>query len=280
MRYNRSQLLLPSLLALYVAARVLQLFAGRIPSLFIVSLHVVPAALFSLIHGSRVYGLRGILIFMALCLGIGSAFESLSLRTGFPFGHYAFTEVMGPKLFDLPILLALAYVGMGYVSWILGLTILGYRDQPLSGRRAVYLALVASFVMVTWDLSMDPVWADIDHAWIWLDGGPYFGVPVTNYFGWFLTVYIFYQCFALYLKHERLCLTQATFSGSVILFYGVSAAGNLLAIAPPSLGTSFVDASGKQWLIGDILWASRVVSLLVMLPFSLIAWARTLESGR
>ena len=122
-------MLLPSLLALYVAARVLQLFADRIPSLFIVSLHVVPAALFSLIHGSRVYGLRGILIFMALCLGIGSAFESLSLRTGFPFGHYAFTEVMGPKLFDLPILLALAYVGMGYVSWILGLTILGYRDQ-------------------------------------------------------------------------------------------------------------------------------------------------------
>jgi thiamine transporter ThiT len=76
MRYNRSQLLLPSLLALYVAARVLQLFAGRIPSLFIASLHVVPAALFSLIHGSRAYGLRGILIFMALCLGIGAPLKA------------------------------------------------------------------------------------------------------------------------------------------------------------------------------------------------------------
>ena len=31
---------------------------------------------------------------------------------------------MGPKLFDLPILLALAYVGMGYLSWILALVIL------------------------------------------------------------------------------------------------------------------------------------------------------------
>jgi uncharacterized membrane protein len=51
-------------------------------------------------------------------------FESLSLRAGFPFGHYRFTNLMGPKLFDLPILLALAYVGMGYLSWILALVIL------------------------------------------------------------------------------------------------------------------------------------------------------------
>ena len=50
MRHNQSQWLLLSLLALYIVARVLQLFAGRIPSFFIVSFHVIPPALFSLVH--------------------------------------------------------------------------------------------------------------------------------------------------------------------------------------------------------------------------------------
>jgi uncharacterized membrane protein len=103
------------------------------------------------------------------------------------------SDLMGPKLFDLPILLALAYVGMGYLSWVLGLVILECQDKPLSGRKIVLLPLAASFIMTAWDLSMDPAWADIDHAWVWRDGGLYYGVPIRNFFGWFLTVYIFYQ---------------------------------------------------------------------------------------
>jgi len=118
-----------------------------------------------------------------LCLGIGTFFESLSLRTGFPFGHYEFTDLMGPKISGLPILLALAYAGMGYLSWIVGAALLGGATRPLSGRKAVLLPLVASFVVTAWDLSMEAVWADIDHGWIWRDGGSYYGVPISNFFG-------------------------------------------------------------------------------------------------
>ena len=64
-------------------------------------------------HGILTYRLRGTLIFMGLCLGAGSFFESVSLRTGFPFGHYYFTDVMGPKLLKVPVLLVLAYLGRG-----------------------------------------------------------------------------------------------------------------------------------------------------------------------
>jgi uncharacterized membrane protein len=66
------------------------------------------------IHGARIYRLRGNFLFATLCLGVGTFFESVSLRTGFPFGHYRFTGLMGPQLFGLPILLALVYVGMGF----------------------------------------------------------------------------------------------------------------------------------------------------------------------
>jgi uncharacterized membrane protein len=268
------------LLFLYLIARVLQLFAGRVPSLLIVILHVIPPALFALIHGARIYRLRGILLFATLCLGVGTFFESMSLRTGFPFGHYIFTNLMGPKLFDLPILLALAYVGMGYLSWVLGLEILECQDEPLSGKKIVLLPLAASFVMTAWDLSMDPVWADIDHAWVWRDGGSYYGVPITNFFGWFLTAYIFYQLFALYLRNRVSISSPTSHWRLAILFYAASAAGNLLVVAP---GRVFVDAVGERWMIHDILWASRLVSIWLMIPLSLIAWvkaARPVEPSR
>lgn len=274
MKNEHYRFLLLTLLFFYLVGRVLQLFAGRVPSLLIVIFHVIPPALFAVIHGARIYHSRGILVFSTLCLGVGTLFESVSLRTGFPFGHYSFTDLMGPKLFDLPILLALAYVGMGYLSWVLGLAILGCQNETLSGKNIVLLPLAASFGMTAWDLSMDPVWADIDHAWVWRDGGSYYGVPISNFFGWFLTVYIFYQLFALYLRNRVTIPSQTGHWRVAILFYAVSATGNLLVVAPAFLGGVFVDSAGKRWMIPDILWASRLVSIFLMMPLSLFAWVR------
>src|SRR5205085_3727523 len=62
---------------------------------------------------------------------------------------------------------------------------------------------IASFMMVAWDLGMDPTSSTIRHSWIWEQGGGYFGVPLTNYLGWFFTVYVFFQVFALYLRLRK-----------------------------------------------------------------------------
>src|SRR5579864_3146015 len=274
MKDEQRRFVLLALLFLFLVARTLQLFAGRVPNLLIVTLHVIPPALFALVHGARIYRSRGILIFATLCLGVGTLFESVSLRSGFPFGHYRFTDLMGPKVFDLPILLALAYVGMGYLSWVLAVVILDCQNEPLSGRKIVLLPLAASFVMTAWDFSMEAVWADIDHAWVWRDGGSYYGVPTSNFFGWFLTVYIFYQLFALYLRNRVTIRSRRSHWRLAILFYAASAAGNLLVVAPLSMGGHFVDAAGKHWAIPGILWASRLVSILIMMPLSLIAWVK------
>ena len=56
------------LVLLYAAARVLQAFPDRIPTVAIMTVHVVPPLLFALIHGARRYGLGGILVFTGLCL--------------------------------------------------------------------------------------------------------------------------------------------------------------------------------------------------------------------
>jgi len=134
------------------------------------------------------------------------------------------------------------------------------------------MPLLASFVMTAWDLSMEAVWADIDHGWVWRDGGPYFGVPISNFFGWFLTAFVFYQLFAFCLRERDIVPVRASHWLLAILFYALSALGNLLMIAPTSLRGDFVDATGKRWMISHILLTSHLVSIFLMIPLSLIAW--------
>src|SRR5258708_1129573 len=73
---------------------------------------------FTLIHGAARYGWRGILGFVVICLLVSNASENLSILTGFPFGRYYYTDVLGPKLFLVPVIIGGAYAGAGYLSWI------------------------------------------------------------------------------------------------------------------------------------------------------------------
>ena len=271
--------LLWTMLLLYVLARLCQLYADKLPTLMIVMLHVIPPAVFALLHGSRLYRLKGMLIFTTFCLGFGALCESLSLRTGFPFGHYYFSDVMGPKVMQVPILLVVAYLGLGYISWILGLLILGYRDKHLVGVRVVALPLLASLIMVAWDLSMEPDWATIDRAWIWQGGGAYFGVPVSNFLGWYLTAYLFYQSFALYCRARPVLSPPSSQSywRASILFYGICAAGNLLILRLPMAPPVVTDPTGRPWATENILGTCALMSVVVMGPIALLAWLRLKE---
>jgi putative membrane protein len=274
-----TSLMLWALLVLYAAARVLQIFPGKVPIGVVVALHVLPPIVFALIHGAMSYLWRGILIFFAICLVVGNIFENVGVRTGFPFGHYYFTDLMGPKLFVVPIQLGLAYLGMAYLSWTLARLILGGVQNPLKGSRAVTLPLVAAFIMVAWDFSQDPVWSTIFHLWIWQQGGAYFGVPVSNFLGWYLTVYVFYQSFAMYLR-GRSTNPDPLPSGYwhvAVLFYAVSATGNILLALPLAGPTVVPDPTGVQWRVSDITGTCALVSIFTMGAFAVMAWVRLAE---
>jgi uncharacterized membrane protein len=264
------------LIAIYSAARFLQIFPGKVPMLAVAVLHVLPPLLFALIHGAMLYRVRGILGFVGISVIVGGVFEYVGVRTGFPFGHYYFTDLMGPRLSVIPVLLGLAYVGMGYLSWVLAVVILGGMRNPISGSRVLALPLIAAFIMVAWDWSMEPVWSTVLRAWIWLGGGAYFGVPVTNFLGWYLTVYVIYQLFALFLKGRPIesIPLASDYWRQAVLFYAVSAAGNILLALRQPVPITVSDASGAQWRVQDITAASALVSIFVMGAFALMAWVR------
>jgi putative membrane protein len=264
-------------LLMYAQGRIFQLYPEKISLLLIVALQVIPPAVFAVVHGSILYGVRGMSAFTGFCIGAGAICESLSLRTGFPFGHYSFTTFMGPKVLEVPILLVLAYLGIGYCSWVLSLLILGYRDEPLVGARVLTVPLLASFIMLAWDLSMEAIWSTIDKAWIWRDGGSFFGVPVTNFFGWYFTAFVFYQAFALYCRARPVLLSppaSLSYWRAPIVCYGVCAFGNLLIFKANLFPPAVTDASGRHWVTMSILMACTVASILAMGPVVFVAWLR------
>lgn len=260
----------------YVCARVLEVVPNPIPQTDIVALDVLSALSFALIDGSRNYRLRRILVFAGICAVIGNLSENLSIATGFPFGHYYFVQLMGPKLFQVPVLLGLAYIGMSYVSWMVAQAIVGPLHLTAKGLRFFALPLLASLVMTTWDLAQDPVWATVLHGWVWQDGGAWFGVPISNYLGWAGTVLVIYLLFALYLRRQLGVQTVCKLAHCwpAFVFYSLCAAGNVLQSIPKPVSPVVQDPTGKLWLVSDITTASTLVSIFLMGGFVALGFFR------
>jgi putative membrane protein len=113
---------------------------------------------------------------MAIAAAIGFAAEMIGVHTGFPFGHYRFTSALGPQIFGMPIVVPAAWLILfAYVSQM--------RVPP---------PLAAGWVAAI-ELVIDPTAANDLGYWEWLQPGPYYGVPVVNFLGWFaVSLIIFY----------------------------------------------------------------------------------------
>ena len=133
-------------------------------------------------HGVHVYGWSGTLLFLSLCLTVTFATENLSIATGLPFGHYHFEVAAAlPHVGAVPVIVGLLYFAMGYFSWMIASVLLDAADAHLNRPfYVVVLPVVAAFVVVQWDVVMDPPNATLYRAWIWHEGGGYFGVPLSN----------------------------------------------------------------------------------------------------
>jgi hypothetical protein len=142
--------------------------------------------------------------------------------------------------------------------------------------------LVAAFIMVAWDFSQDPVWSTILHLWIWQQGGAYFGVPVSNFLGWYLTVYVFYPLFALYLwgRSTNPDPLPSGYWHVAVLFYAVSATGNILLALPQAELSVVSDPTGVQWRVSAITGTCALVSIFTMGAFAVMAWVRLAEQRK
>jgi putative membrane protein len=143
------------------------------------------------------------------------------------------------------------------------------------------LPAFANLIMVSWDLAQDPVWSTFLHAWEWRDGGSWFGVPLSNYAGWYGTVFTIYLLFATYLRRKPAEIAYSSQSPRpAVAFYALCVAGNVLQVWVSQPVAVIPDATGRQWQVADILRASALVSLFLMGTFVLLAAGRLRSRAR
>lgn len=113
----------------------------------------------------------------------------------------------------------------------------GQYHKKLEGKQIFIVPFIAAFIMVMWDLSVDPISSTLQSLWVWTYPGAYFGVPISNFFGWFLVVYLFFQIFALYLSkydsvNEKIVskLSSKPYWAEAVAVYGITGLGTILSI--------------------------------------------------
>lgn len=127
------------------------------------------------------------LAFLAVGSLIGAGAELLGTQTGFPFGEYAYNDMLGPKI-------------AGHVPWFIPPSWYALSVVCLDLARRFGLGRVGRIVgtavlMVVWDVSLDPAmnyafpfwtYAIPENAGFFTDAA-FFGMPLVNWGGWLLT---------------------------------------------------------------------------------------------
>jgi putative membrane protein len=230
-------------------------------------------------HAALSYGWKDALALFAICLVITFAMENLGAATGFPFGHYHFEVGSNlPHVGAIPVIVGPLWFGMGYFSWVVAATLLGAQARPHRKFELMALPVVAAFVMTQWDVVIDSPESTISKAWIWHDGGAHFGVPLSNYLGWLLTSWLFYQAFALYLSRRRYVSAPSAELGralrlvAILLYLG----SGLTHVTPWLIGQSgeVVDAANHVWRVADLRETTVVILLFTMVFTSVLAALR------
>ncbi len=163
-----------------------------------------------LLAGGLQLGLKRIVLFTFLAYLIAFTSEYSSTRNGIPYGYYIYTgETHGKELYvsNVPFMDSLSYSFLAYFSYSLALLLVspvkrnGWNfeliDPPWYSKEVLFLA--ATLFMLQ-DVVVDPValrgsqWF-LGQIFYYPDGGIYFGVPLSNFFGWFVVGLAIIYCF-------------------------------------------------------------------------------------
>lgn len=218
---------------------------------------------FVTIHAVTSDGWRNFLVYSGLAVGVSFVLEAASIAYGFPFGFYTH-HAAGPKPLGVPLHVPLGYVFLGWLAWSLARVIVRREPHDGTGAHLFMTPIVAALILMGYDFAYDPIGSTVRGMWTYRDPSGYFGVPLSNFLGWLLTGWLFFQAYALVERSARPAsaspgrgywLLPCAIWGGMFFQYP------LLRAAAPG-GTSTV--GGRTFIIADIYDASIAAALLTM----------------
>lgn len=163
---------------------------------------------------------------------------------GLPFGPYHYTPALGARWFGhVPLLIPLSWFFMALPSYAVA------RRRFPEPRKVAQRVLAGSLLLLSWDLCLDPAMSLVTSFWVWGTAGPYYGMPLLNLAGWYVTGLVLMVALAWLRTDDwisRLSLPwQVGFYGANLLLpLGMSVVAGLWGAA-----TTTVIALGVCWLI-------------------------------
>ncbi|MET0650740.1 MAG: carotenoid biosynthesis protein [Pyrinomonadaceae bacterium] len=158
---------------------------------------------------------RGALSLACVAL-LGLAAEALGVRFGVPFGRYVYTDALQPQLLGVPVVMGPAW--MVLVAFA--------REAAGRLRLRGWTAIVFAALLTTaTDLVIDPLAANRLGYWTWAETGSYYGIPLVNFAGWFVTALLACRVMG---RHPRGNFWAAFVGVAIMLFFALLALAHSL----------------------------------------------------
>ena len=169
-------------------------------------------------------------------MSVSWIYEEIGVETGLIYGAYHYTDVLGAKLGHVPILIPLAWFMMIYPSYVIANHITSNKKYSTISQ-LVLVSLLSAGIMTAWDFVVDPFLSGpTQKAWVWENGGLYFGVPLQNFAGWMATTFTVYLLYRLFECRFQLYSKIPTSIGLLpVMAYGFMMMANIIPGEPPQL---------------------------------------------
>lgn len=247
------------------------------------------AASLAFAHSWYLLGWQRAVVLMACATLISFASEWVGQSSGWLYGPYCYTPLLGAQIGGrIPFLIPFAWYMMFYPSYVVSNLVA--EGRPVSNTRArltrvLWMAALSAAVMTAWDITMDPIMsfepmsgtlveagstATIP-AWRWLtevvdpamcasgtrlppSESTHFGVPWKNYQGWMITSFVVFLVYRLLERRIPLRRRAETL--------GWSSAMRLVALMPVAVYMAMA-------LVDAVLGSARIEDVHLISPFAM-----------
>ncbi|MCC6764177.1 MAG: carotenoid biosynthesis protein [Deltaproteobacteria bacterium] len=190
-------------------------FVARILGMVVLRPYVFVFFTLYLVVAVKRLGWRRTAIFSLIAYVVAFAAEFSSTRNGFPFGLYHYIDVTRDRelwISNVPFWDSLSFTFLCYLGWRLGVLVhapvsLERGDAQVLETREIatsWRACLTGALLMTWlDVVIDPLTVHGDRWFLgrmyyYPEGGVYFGVPLSNFAGWFLVGVVTIRAFQVW----------------------------------------------------------------------------------
>ncbi|ADU32222.1 carotenoid biosynthesis protein [Evansella cellulosilytica] len=177
---------------------------------------LILAGLLAMVYFTRAFHFKKGLLMIAFVFVLSMLIESFGVKTGLFFGDYTYESDFGPKLLGVPITIGFAWVMVIATSHTLARPI----ANIVSRMKGIAYALYAAFIATALDFIIDPVAFQVKQYWIWHEPGYYYGIPASNFYGWFILSFVIHYClYTFFFKNNKWTSQQTAWDLRMRLLY-------------------------------------------------------------